>query len=83
MGKMMSTSGIQFKGKNFAFLYGDRIVFRLERGFYPASEGIHKFELFNPFRQKPPLKDWFVFDRSSIDQWPLLADIALEKMSAK
>ncbi|MBO3698591.1 hypothetical protein [Roseivirga sp. E12] len=80
-GKMMSSSGIQYKGKNFAFLWGDKMVFKLGRDFDPSSEGIHKYELLNPFKNKPPLKDWFVIAETSSDKWVLLAEIAYQKMS--
>lgn len=81
-GKMMSSAGLQYKGKNFIFLWDDRMVFRLERDFDPGSEGIHNYELLNPFKSKPPLKDWFVL-RADHDKWPNLARIALEKMRTK
>ncbi len=80
-GTMMSSPGIQFKGKNFAFLYRGGMCFRVGRDFEPESEGIHHYELLNPFKHKPPLKDWFVIGTEYIDQWPLLAEIALQNMS--
>lgn len=80
-GTMMSAQGIQYKGKNFAFIYREKIAFRLVRDFDPASEGIHKFELLNPFIHKPPLKDWFVIGEEYADKWPILAQIAYQKMS--
>lgn len=83
MGKMMSTEDIQFKGKNFAFLYRDSMVFRLGREFESSSEGMHRYEQFNPFKNKPALKDWFVIPVEHKNQWSLLAKIALEQMSLK
>ena len=80
-GKMMSSVGIQFKGKNFAFFKDDKMVFKLGRDFDPASEGIHKYELLSPFKSKLPLKDWFVIDSTSSDKWYLLAKIACQKMA--
>lgn len=80
-GKMMSSVGIQFKGKNFAFYRDGTMVFKLGRDFDPASEGIHQYELLSPFKSKPPLKDWFVIGNTSSDKWPLLAEIAYQKMS--
>ena len=80
-GTMMSSMGLQYKGKNFAFIWKERMVFRLGRDFDPSSEGIHKFELLNPFVNKPPMKDWFVIDATSSDKWPLLAQIAYQKIS--
>lgn len=83
LGKMMSSSGIQYKGKNFAFLYNKSMVFRLGRTFDIESEGIHKYELLNPFKNKPPLKDWFVVSYEYADKWLLLAKAALEKIKSK
>lgn len=80
-GTMMSSKGIQYRGKNFAFIYREKMAFRLGRDFDPPSEGIHKFELLNPFINKPPLKDWFVIDETSSDKWLLLAQIAYQTMS--
>ena len=81
-GTMMSSPGIQYKGKNFAFLYKNgTMCFRLGRTFDPESEGIHQYELLNPFRNKPPLKDWFVIGPDYTEQWPLLAEIALQQMA--
>ena len=79
-GTMMSSPGIQYKGKNFAFLWKEKMVFRLGRDFDPSSEGIHKFELLNPFKNKPPLKDWFVIEKTSSDKWLFLTQIAYQKM---
>ncbi|WP_420387698.1 hypothetical protein [Roseivirga sp.] len=78
-GKMMSSRGLQYKGKNFLFNWDDKMCFRLGRSFDPASEGLHQYSLLNPFKSKPPLKDWFVFT-TDFEKWPLLADIALAKM---
>ena len=80
-GTMMSSPGIQYKGKNFAFLYRGGMCFRVGRDFDPESEGIHHYELLNPFKNKPPLKDWFVVGTDYVEQWPLLAEIALQKIS--
>lgn len=81
-GTMMSSPGLQFKGKNFMFMWEHRMVFRLGRDFDPASEGIHHYELLNPFKTKPPLKDWFVLTEQH-EKWPLLAEIAYQKMKSK
>jgi len=79
-GTMMSSPGIQLKGKNFAFFYKRSLAVRLGRDFEPESEGIHKYELLNPFKTKPPLKDWFVIGFEEADKWPMLVEIALNRM---
>ncbi|WP_323757227.1 hypothetical protein [Roseivirga sp.] len=79
-GTMMSSPGIQMTGKNFAFFYKRSLAVRLGRDFEPESEGIHKYELLNPFKTKPPLKDWFVISFDEASKWPMLAEIALNQM---
>lgn len=79
-GTMMSSPGIQLKGKNFAFLYNQSLAVRLGRDFEPESEGIHKYILLNPFKTKPPLKDWFVIGFEEADKWLPLIKIAMVKM---
>ena len=80
-GTMMSSPGIQYKGKNFAFLYRGGMCFRVGRDFEPESEGIHQYELLNPFKNKPPLKDWFVIGVEYGEKWPELAQVALQNIS--
>ena len=79
-GTMMSSPGIQYQKKNFAFYYQEAVCFRLGRDFDPASEGIHDYRLLSPFKTKPPLKDWFIIGAEYQDQWPLLAEIALQQI---
>lgn len=77
-GTMMGSRGIQYKKKNFVFIWGsDKMVFRLGREFEPESEGIHEYELLNPFKNKPPLKDWFVL-RGNQAKWLELATAAFQ-----
>lgn len=80
-GTMMSSPGIQYNRKNFAFLYRGGMCFRLGRDFEPGSEGIHDYSLLNPFKNKPPLKDWFVISTEYSEKWPLLAEVALQKIA--
>ncbi|WP_286755604.1 hypothetical protein [Roseivirga sp. UBA838] len=80
-GKMMSSRGLQYKGKNFLFNWDNEMCFRLGRDFDPASEGIHHYTLLNPFKTKLPLKDWFVLT-TDMDKWIALAEIALARMKS-
>lgn len=78
-GTMMGLPGIQYKGKNFAFLYKNgNMCFRLGKDFEPTSEGIHEFSLLNPFKNKPPMKDWFIIGPDYANKWTDLAGIALQ-----
>lgn len=80
-GTMMGSPGIQYNKKNFTFYYRQAVAFRAGRDFEPESEGIHEYSLLNPFKNKPPLKDWFVIGPEYSDKWPLLAEIAFQKIS--
>ena len=79
-GTMMGLTGIQYNKKNFTFYYRKGVAFRTGRDFEPESEGIHDYDLLNPFKNKPPLKDWFVMGVAYQDKWPLLVEIALQKI---
>lgn len=80
-GTMMGSPGIQYNKKNFTFYYRQAVAFRAGRDFEPESEGIHEYSLLNPFKNKPPLKDWFVIGPKYSDKWMELAEISLQKIS--
>lgn len=82
-GKMMSSPGICYKNKVFAFFYEDEMIFRLERDFEPEKHGIGNYRLLNPFKNKPAMKDWFHIPYEYSDQWEKLARKALVKMNKK
>jgi len=82
-GKMMSSPGITYKGKVFAFYYNEKMVFRLERDFDIETVRISKFELLNPFKNKPPMKDWFVISEADQGKWEKLSNLALDEMKKK
>ena len=80
IGKMMSSPGIKYKNKVFAFYYKNEMIFRLGKDFKPGSVGIKKYSLLNPFKNKQPLAGWFCISFDNCDQWNGLAKIALNKM---
>jgi hypothetical protein len=80
-GKMMSSPGIQYQGKNFAFFYNDKMVFKLGREFQPESWGIQNYSLLSPFKTKPPLVDWFEITAADAHRWEELARYALTQIS--
>lgn len=82
IGKMMSSPGIKYKDKVFAFYYKDQMVFRLGRDFDPSSEGINNFSLLSPFKTKPPLADWFEIPAEYENKWESLARKAMAKLSS-
>lgn len=78
LGKMMSASGLKYKGKVFAFYYKDGMVFRLGKQFVPEQHGILHAQPFNPYKTKGPVPGWFVLDKTEKQLWKELAVRALE-----
>ena len=64
LGKMMSSPGLKYKDKVFAFYHRESMRFRLGPNFDPVK--------------KPPLKGWFIVEKYESDTWDKLAEIALE-----
>ncbi len=52
--------------------------FRLGSGFDPNEFGLKEVRPLSPFKTKPPLKGWFMVDKSESDDWQTLASLALE-----
>ncbi len=76
----MSSPGIRYKNKVFAFYYREAMVFRLGREFDSTTMGIHDYQLLSPFKTRPPLVGWFVIPPTHLPQWEELARLALERM---
>ncbi len=82
-GRMMSSRGIVRKGKVFAFLWNEDMVFRLGKGFDPAGLKVESWSYLNPFKDRPPMKGWFVIPPEGMARWERLARAALETMRAE
>jgi len=82
VGKMMSSPGIQYSGKNFVFFYKDEMVFRMGRDWNPEDDGIREWHHLSPFKKKAPLYDWFCISAKDADLWQNLAMKALSRMIA-
>jgi len=80
IGKMMSSPGIKYKDKVFAFYYKEQMVFRLGRDYDLPSIGINNYSLLSPFKTKPPLADWFEIPSDHENRWEELAGTAMKKM---
>lgn len=80
IGKMMSSDGIRYKTKFFAFYYDNSMVFRLGKDAKPKKLGVKKFKLLNPFKTKAPLKNWFVVPYSENKHWEKLAIFAMNAL---
>ena len=80
-GKMMSSPGIRYKNKVFAFYAKKEMIFRLGKGFQPEAFKIKSYSLINPFKSKPPLAGWFQISFAEKEKWEKLARLALELMT--
>jgi hypothetical protein len=82
-GKMMSSPGIRYKNKVFAFYHqrDKEMLFRLGKAFEPEKFKIKKFSLLNPFKNKPPMAGWFQLPFTENRKWKKLARHALEVMA--
>jgi hypothetical protein len=81
IGKMMSSPGIKYKDKVFAFYYKQQMVFKLGKEFDPPSIGINNFSLLSPFKTKPPLAAWFEIPADYDNRWEELAKMAMKKLA--
>ena len=79
-GPMMSSPGITYKTKVFAFYYKERMVFKLWNNFDPGSQGIMNYSYLSPFKNKPPMKAWFEIPFTESHTWEDLAHLALKNM---
>ena len=79
-GNMMSSPGIKYKTKVFAFYHDQSMIFRLGKGYNIKSEGVSKYKFLNPFKNKPPMKGWYVVPSTEIEYWQKLAEIAMNNM---
>ncbi|MFT7589725.1 MAG: hypothetical protein ACI959_001945 [Limisphaerales bacterium] len=83
-GPMMSSPGLRYIGKVFAFYYNKdkdkegSMVLKLGETFDPLSFGLLNYSIINTFKKKAPLAGWYVVSEDT--QWELLAELALEKI---
>jgi len=80
-GKMMSSPGISYKKKFFAFYYKKEITLKLGKDFEPKSYGIKKWKYLNPFKTKAPMKNWYQIPYSEGKNWEKLANLGLKFLS--
>ena len=81
-GKMMSAEAITYRGKVFAFFSrSQNMVFKLGKDFDPDSVG-YEMQVFNPFKNRPPLNGWFEVAYAEKEQWSVLTEQALIKIQA-
>lgn len=78
IGKMMSSPGVRYKNKFFAFYYKKEITLKLGKDFEPKSYGIKKWKHLNPFKNKAPMKNWYQIPYSEGKHWEELSKLALD-----
>ena len=76
-GKMMSSPGLKYQNKVFAFFHKNTMGFRLGPEFDPEHHGLQTAHLLNPFKNKPPLRGWYIIESTESDRWNELSDLAL------
>ena len=79
-GKMMSSPGIRFKNKVFAFYHNKSMIFKLGKGYDIKSKGVNEYVFLNPFKNKSPMTAWFEVPVSGINKWFELAKVAMQNM---
>lgn len=77
-GPMMSSPGIRYKNKNFAFFHNNEMTFKLGKSFNAKANGINKVRHLSPFKTKPPLKAWYIVSGDQKEIWEDLAHLAFE-----
>lgn len=83
VGKMMSSPGLQYKKKNFAFLNKETMGFKLGKEFDIDVQGVKEWSYLSPFKTKPPLYAWYVLDQKEMDHWPRLTELAYSKLKSE
>lgn len=79
-GNMMSSPGIRYKNKVFAFYHNQSMIFKLGKGFDIGAIGVKEYKFLNPFKKKPPMTAWFEVSSIEADKWSELAEIAMNNM---
>lgn len=80
-GKMMTAPAIKYKGKVFAFYHKNAMTFKLGKGRDLKEEfGVEQYSFLSPFKNKPPMKAWYIISETYEKQWEILAVKALSLM---
>jgi hypothetical protein len=76
-GNMMSSPGLKCNDKVFAFYYEEAMCFRLGKAFDAEGFGLKTIRWLNPFKNKGPMKAWFIVGMEEHTLWEALAEEAL------
>jgi hypothetical protein len=78
LGKMMSSPGLKYRDKVFAFFHKGEMGFRLGPEFDPVKFGVLNAKPLSPFKTKPPLKGWYLVAAEESNSWDILAEMAMD-----
>lgn len=78
LGKMMSSPGLKYRDKVFAFYKNGEMGFRLGPKFDPDKFGLTNAKPLSPFKTKPPLRGWYIIEKNESNLWDTLATMALD-----
>ena len=81
-GKMMSSPALKFNKKVFVFFHQDKMCFKLGKDFDLTPFGIANFEFLSPFKNKPPMKAWYILNYADGKHWDELTKMALQKIKS-
>ena len=74
----MSSPGLKFKDNVFSFYHKEAMGFRLGPDFDPEKMGVKNARPLSPFKNKPPLRGWFILEKFESYSWDVLTKMALE-----
>ena len=77
-GKMMSSKGLKYNNKVFAFYHKGEMGFRMGPLFDPVKHGLKFVKPLSPFKTKPPLKGWYMVNAIEENLWLDLSKMALD-----
>jgi len=80
-GKMMRAPALKVKGKVFCFFHEEKMGFKLGKEADISRPELQNAEYLSPFKNKPPMKNWFLLPFVSLEEWENLAEEALERVS--
>lgn len=79
-GRMMSSPGVVYRGRVFCFFYDSAMVFKLGKDADTSMPDLRGWQWLNPFKNKGPMKAWYVVPLQDPAQWDRLARAALGTM---
>lgn len=76
--KMFGVPTLKVKGKAFASLFEDEMVFKLTGSAHEAALRLSDARLFDPSGRQRPMKEWVQISFAHAEKWEALAQLALE-----